>query len=126
MMSERTTACGSSNATPFLPHIPPAHLSRAKAHLREERLHDEELRNAPQALADAQRADQLAPGEPTYIEVLACAYAANGDFDNALAEQQRAIDLLPASEQSMIDTYSQQITLYQQGTPCQLAPPPEA
>ena len=86
---------------------------------------DEELRNAPQAIADAQRANALAPGQPAYIDCLAVAYAANGEFDRAVEEQQRAIDLLPPDNQGLIDDYRSRLSLYQRGMPFQMASQPE-
>ncbi len=83
---------------------------------------DEELRNAPQALADAQRANQLAPRQPAYVDALACAYAANGDFDRAVAEQQRAIRLLAGSDEATVDEYRSRLDLYQQGMPFVMTP----
>lgn len=78
---------------------------------------DEELRNAPQALADAQRANELAPRQPAYIDALACAYAANGDFERAVQEQRRAITWLRPDDQDSIDDYRVRLNLYQQGMP---------
>lgn len=86
---------------------------------------DEELRDATQALADAQRANTLAPGQPAYIDVLAVAYAANGDFDMAAAEEQRAIDLLPPGDQVLMDDYRGRLDLFQSETPFQIAIQPE-
>ncbi len=73
---------------------------------------DEELQNAPQALADAQRANEILPGQPAYMDVLAIAYAANGDFDMAAAEEQRAIDLLPGEDQFARDAFRQRLRLF--------------
>lgn len=78
---------------------------------------DEGLRNPQQALADAQRANEVAPGQPTYIDALAVAYAANGDFERAIAESQRAIDLLPADNQALLDDYGARLSLYQNNQP---------
>jgi tetratricopeptide (TPR) repeat protein len=72
---------------------------------------EEDLRNPAQALSDALRANQLEPGQPAYIEVLAVAYAAKGDFDTAVEEAQRAISLLPSRDQSSRDDYQSRLAL---------------
>jgi len=82
---------------------------------------DEELRNAGQALADAQRVNELSPGQPPYIDCLAVAYAANGDFDSAVAEEQRAIDLLPPGNQAVLDDFSARLDLFESGTAFRIA-----
>jgi len=74
---------------------------------------DEELRDAAQALADAQRANEIKPGQPAYIDALAVANAANGYFDLAVAEEQRAIDLLLRDDQSTRDAYRERLDLFQ-------------
>ncbi len=84
---------------------------------------DEELRNASQALADAQRANELAPRQPAYIDALACAYAANGDFERAVEEQRRAITWLWPDDQDTIDDYRVRLDLYEQGMPYLMVPP---
>ena len=78
---------------------------------------DENVRNGPQAIADAQRASELEPGQPAYVAVLAAAYAENGEFENAAETQQRAIDLLEPGDQGAIGTYLSRLELYQQGIP---------
>ncbi len=83
---------------------------------------EEELRDPAQALLDAQRVDQLAPGQPAYIDVLAVAYAANGDFETAAQESQRAIDLLPVREQASMDDFRSRFDLYAQGLPFLMDP----
>ena len=82
---------------------------------------DEGLRNAEQALADAQRANQLFPGQPAYIDALAVAYAANGDFESAVAEAERAIELLPPGNQPILDDYNTRLALYRNGQPFRIA-----
>jgi hypothetical protein len=64
---------------------------------------DENVRNGQQAVADARRASELAaPGWPDNVAVLASAYAENGEFENAIQTQQRAIDLLEPGNQDAI------------------------
>lgn len=74
---------------------------------------DEELRNAPQALEDAQLVNELVPDQPAYIDVLAIAYAANGYFDMAEEEEERAMDLLPREDQGRWQSYRQRLRLFQ-------------
>jgi len=83
---------------------------------------EENLRNPAQALADAQRANELVPRQPAYIDALACAYAANGDFDSAVEEQRRAITWLRRDDQDTIDDYRVRLNLYEQGMPYLMAP----
>jgi tetratricopeptide (TPR) repeat protein len=73
---------------------------------------DDELRNAALALEDAQRANQIAPGQPAYIDALAIANAANGYFDLAIAEERRAINRLPEDDQSTHDAYRERLGLF--------------
>nr|TFG52930.1 MAG: tetratricopeptide repeat protein [Hyphomicrobiales bacterium] len=91
---------------------------------------DDNVRNGQQAIADARRAGELAPGWPDNVAVLASAYAENGEFDNAVATQQSAIDLLrpdlpeadllapdllEGSDGGAIDAYLGQLDLYRRG-----------
>jgi tetratricopeptide (TPR) repeat protein len=81
---------------------------------------DENIRNGPLAIADAQRAMALTPGQPAYIAALATAYAENGEFENAVTTQQQAIDLFDPADpayQGVIDAYRSRLDLYQEGMP---------
>ena len=78
---------------------------------------DEGLRDPVQALNDAQSANEIDPGQPAYIDVLAVALAANGDFERAIDEAQRAISLLPPNDLSSRDDYESRIALYEQSMP---------
>ena len=73
---------------------------------------DEALHNAPQALEDALRVNELVPNQPAYVDALAIAYAANGDFDMAAEEEERAIDLLPREDQALRDSYRERLRLF--------------
>jgi tetratricopeptide (TPR) repeat protein len=84
----------------------------------------EDLRDSLQSLADAQRANELEPEQPAYIDALAVAFASNGEFDRAALEQQRAIGLLPPDNQTLIDDYRSRLHLYQQRMPFVIAPDP--
>ena len=83
---------------------------------------DEEIRNAGQALADAQRANAIAPGQPAYVDALAVAFAANDDFDAAVAEAQRAIDLLPPGNQAVLDDFRSRLDLFENREAFRIAP----
>ncbi|MGY9107360.1 MAG: hypothetical protein ACKVG0_12695, partial [Alphaproteobacteria bacterium] len=83
---------------------------------------EDELRDPAQALLDAQRADQLLPSQPAYVDILAVAYAANGSFQMAAQESRRAIDLLPIREQASKDDYRSRLDLYNQGLPFLMPP----
>jgi hypothetical protein len=56
-----------------------------------------------------------------YVDTLAAAYAANGDYANAVKTQQSAIDLLVAekgksgSEPGLIESFEQRLSLFEQG-----------
>jgi tetratricopeptide (TPR) repeat protein len=81
---------------------------------------DENIRNGPQAIVDAQREISLTPGQPAYIAALATAYAENGEFENAVTTQQQAIDLFDPADpayQGVIDAYRSRLDLYRQGMP---------
>ncbi len=81
---------------------------------------DENVRNGPQAMADAQRAMALEPGRPAFVAALATAYAENGEFENAVETQQHAIDLLDPADpayQDVIDAYRSRLDLYREGMP---------
>lgn len=78
---------------------------------------DENVRNGPQAITDAQRASELEPGRSAFVAALATAYAENGEFKKAVETQQRAIDLLGPEDQGAIETYLSRLELYQQGRP---------
>ena len=83
---------------------------------------DEELRNASQALADAQRANEILPGQPAYIDALAVAYAANDNFERAVAEEQRAISLLPPGNQAVLDDFRSRLDLFENGMAFRIPP----
>lgn len=83
---------------------------------------DEGIRNPSQALADARRANELLPGQPAYIDCLAVAYAANGDFENAVAEAERAIELLPPGNQAVLDDFNSRLALYRNEQPFRIPP----
>ena len=69
---------------------------------------------------------------PTYVDTLAAAYAATGRFDQAVATQQRAIDLIresdraseaPADHTEMIKDFTSRLKLYEAKRPYRKAAP---
>jgi tetratricopeptide (TPR) repeat protein len=84
------------------------------------------LRNPAQALSDAQRANMLLPGQPAYIDVLGVAHAANGDFETAANEAERAIGLLPPGNDSVLADFRGRLDLYRSSTAFRITPPPGA
>ena len=76
-----------------------------------------ELRNGAEAIRSAQMAVKLADS-PAYRDTLAAAYAETGAFDKAIAEQQRAIEMLEeAGETESLIAYQQALDEYRQGQP---------
>ena len=76
-----------------------------------------ELRDGREAVRSALIAIELAD-IPAYRNTLAAAYAEAGAFDKAIAEQQRAIDMLgEAGETDSITAYQQALNTYRQGQP---------
>jgi tetratricopeptide (TPR) repeat protein len=78
---------------------------------------DDNVRNGPRAITDAQRASELQPGQPAFIAALATAYAENGEFERAVEIQQQAIDLLQPGDLETRETYASRLALYQNGKP---------
>ena len=87
---------------------------------------NEGLRNPAQALADAQMANTLLPGQPAYTDVLGVAHAANGNFESAVSEAERAISLLPPGNNSVLADFRGRLDLYRSGTAFRIAAPPGA
>lgn len=78
---------------------------------------DDSVRNGPRAIADAQRASALQPGQPAFVAVLATAYAENGEFERAVEIQQQAIDMLGPENLDARERYMSRLALYQEGRP---------
>jgi tetratricopeptide (TPR) repeat protein len=78
---------------------------------------DDNVRDGLQAITDALAAIELAPRSPAIIDTLAAAYAENGEFENAVEAQQRAIDVLQAGDKESIADYQSRLDLYSQGMP---------
>ena len=80
---------------------------------------DPSLRNAQQAIALARRAVQLSGGrEASLFDTLAVAYAAAGDFENAVTTAKEAIDLAESQRETQLaDNIRQRLQLFKQSTP---------
>lgn len=59
---------------------------------------DDTLRDGPRALRLAQRAVEQGGGNPSYLDTLACAYAETGDYANALASSDRALQMIEGED----------------------------
>ncbi len=78
---------------------------------------DADVRNGPQAIADARVAIALEPGNAGFVATLAAAYAENGAFETATEEQRRAIALLPVGSGAAVDAFQHRLNLYMQEMP---------
>jgi tetratricopeptide (TPR) repeat protein len=79
---------------------------------------DPKFRNGAEALKSASIAsEQTASKDPEYLDTLAAAHAETGDFDAAVRVEQKAIELVPASEKSARDEYQARLALYRKKTP---------
>ena len=75
------------------------------------------IRNGPEAVELAQRAAKLSQGmEPAILVALATAYAEAGQFADAVATAQRAINLTPAEDKASLASLREQIELYRAGS----------
>jgi tetratricopeptide (TPR) repeat protein len=81
--------------------------------------HPGELSRPAEAIAFAERAVRLTgPGEASYLDVLAAAYASAGDFARAVAAEERAIELNQSGGRSEAQRgYRERLALYRQGRP---------
>jgi tetratricopeptide (TPR) repeat protein len=79
---------------------------------------DPRYRDANKSLKDAKKACELAEWKDgNCLEVLAAAYAENGDFLNAVTWQKKAIDLVPPSNKRQRATLETRLHLFQSGRP---------
>jgi tetratricopeptide (TPR) repeat protein len=75
-------------------------------------------RNGPAALALARQADELSGhGQPVVLDFLGMAFAANGDFTNAVACAQNALALANAAHMNNVAPLQKRLELYQQNQP---------
>jgi tetratricopeptide (TPR) repeat protein len=80
---------------------------------------DDSIRNGPKAIELAQQAGRLAGGEnPVILRTLAAAYAENGQFPEAVASAQRALQLATAQNNiPVVNALEEQLRFYQAGSP---------
>jgi len=79
-----------------------------------------DVRDGAQAVELARRAVSLKPGNLNYIDTLAAAYAANNQFDKAVAEQEKAIAILRKTgekSQEKLAKFQSRLDLYRRRTP---------
>ena len=69
---------------------------------------------------NGQKAVELMPNHAGYRDTLAAAYAENGQFENAVEEQRRAIQLLGIAANS---DFEDRLNLYLTGQPYHEEPP---
>lgn len=75
-------------------------------------------RNGTEAVPIAETFCQQSPGTPACFDVLAVAWAAKGDFPQAIENAKKAIELLEASGQDLLrDQIVQRLAMYQAGQP---------
>jgi tetratricopeptide (TPR) repeat protein len=75
-------------------------------------------RNGPAALALARQADELSGhAQPVVLDFLGMAFAANGDFSNAVSCAQNALALANAAQMPGAGAMQQRLELYQQNRP---------
>lgn len=77
------------------------------------------LRDPLKAETWAAKTVALAPDKPAYLDTLAAAYAAEGKFDEAVVQQQKAISKLPSTADYAAELHGMQdrLALYQQHKP---------
>ena len=80
---------------------------------------DPALRNGPEAVALATRAEELAPaGDPIVLDTLAAAYAETGQFVEAVTIANRALDLaVERRDESLANAIRTRILLYERNAP---------
>ncbi len=80
---------------------------------------DASIRNGPKAIQLAQQADQLVGGQsPVILRTLAAAHAENGQFADAVASVNRALQLAIAqNDAGLVNDLKTQLGYYQAGSP---------
>jgi len=74
---------------------------------------DPRYRDAETALRSARRAIELEPENYRYLECLAAAQARAGQFDQAIATQKKAIEVIPKDEKEALETAQSRLALYE-------------
>ncbi len=82
-----------------------------------------EFRDGAKAIENATKACELTNfKEARYVGTLAAAYAQAGDFDAAVKQQKKAIDLLAEQEEDFRADFEKRLILYQSGKPYRESP----
>jgi tetratricopeptide (TPR) repeat protein len=84
---------------------------------------DDSIRDGAKAVADTLKAIELSDNTDAGLaDTLAAAYAESGAFENAIEEQEKAIDLLPVNAHDAVEDFQSRLELYQQGMPYRYEP----
>jgi len=82
-----------------------------------------EFRDGAKAGEQATKASELTNWKNAhYVGTLAAAYAETGDFDSAVKQQKKAIDLLTEEEEELRADFEERLKLYQSGKPYRESP----
>jgi serine/threonine-protein kinase len=82
-----------------------------------------EFRNGAKAIEYATKACELTDWKKAmYVDALAAAYAEAGDFDSAVKQQKKAIDLMTEGEEHLRADFKERLRLYQSGKPYRESP----
>jgi len=86
---------------------------------------DASVRNGARALQLARQVNQVTRGkDPAHLAILAAAFAATGQFSDAVATAQQALELAAAlNDQPMVESLRGKIELYRSGTPLRIGGP---
>ena len=82
-----------------------------------------EFRDGAKAVEQASKACELTNFKKArYVGTLAAAYAETGDFDSAVKQQKKAIDLLTEKQEYLRADFEERLKLYQSGKPYRQSP----
>jgi len=82
-----------------------------------------EFRDGAKAVEEATKASELTNWKKAHcVGTLAAAYAEAGDFDSAVKQQKKAIDLLTEEEEELRADFEERLKLYQSGKPYHQSP----
>jgi len=82
-----------------------------------------EFRDGAKAVEHASKACELTNWKKAhYVGTLAAAYAETGDFDSAVKQQKKAIDLLTEEEEELRTDFEERLKLFQSGKPYRESP----
>ena len=82
-----------------------------------------EFRDGAKSVEQASKASELTDWKMArYVGTLAAAYAETGDFDSAVKQQKKAIDLLTEEEEELRADFEERLKLYQSGKPYRQSP----